>query len=297
MTQIARDVRRSGDRGHGVSSEPAARPPRGEWKRRQEPLDAARPPQLSPLGSGSDYTPFLQHLGIATLNLGFGGESAGGSYHSIYDSYDHYTRFGDPGFEYGVTLARVAGRATLRLAEADVVPLRLAPFADSVAGYVEEVTQLGEDMREEGARTSQLFRENAFSLAADPTKPRALPPRPAPVPPLDFSRLQAALEKLETSAQAYDAALDAALARGSSIPTRTALNRNLLQLERTLTREAGLPGRSWFRHHVYAPGFYTAYAVKVPTFEGPLDLLLHLIRINEVEITDIPVAAHQRTST
>ncbi len=227
----------------------------------EEPLD--RPDlRIAPLGSGSDYTPFLQHLGIATLNLGFGGESVGGSYHSIYDSYDHYTRFGDPGFEYGVTLARVAGRATLRLAEADVVPLRLTPFADSVATYVEEVTQLGEDMSEEGARISRLFRENAFSLAADPTRPRALPARPGPVPPFDFSPLKVALEKLETSAQAYDAALDAALARGSSIPTRTALNRNLLQLERTLTREAGLPRRSWFRHHVYAPGFYTGYGVK-----------------------------------
>ncbi len=227
----------------------------------EEPLDR-HDLRISPLGSGSDYTPFLQHLGIASLNIGFGGESDGGSYHSIYDSYDHYTRFGDPGFEYGVTLARVAGRVTLRLAEADVVPLRLTPFADSVAKYVEEVTKLGEEMQEEVSRTQRLFRENAFALAADPTKLSSPPPRPDPVPPFDFSSLATALTKLETSAKAYDAALDVALAKGSSIPTLTALNRNLLQLERTLTRESGLPRRSWFRHHVYAPGFYTGYGVK-----------------------------------
>ena len=101
----------------------------------------------------------------------------------------------------------MAGRVTLRLAEADVVPLRLAPFADSVAKYVEEVTKLGEEMQEEVSRTQRLFRENAFALAADPTKLSSPPPRPAPVPPFDFSSLATALTKLETSAKAYDAAL------------------------------------------------------------------------------------------
>ena len=86
---------------------------------------------ISPLGSGSDYTPFLQHLGIASLNLSFGGESGGGSYHSQYDSFDHYTRFGDPGFRYGAALAKTTARATLWLANAEVLVTLMPRVPDS----------------------------------------------------------------------------------------------------------------------------------------------------------------------
>jgi len=87
---------------------------------------------IEPLGSGSDYSPYLQHMGIASLNIGFGGESGGGSYHSIFDSYDHYKRFGDPDFAYGVTLAKVMGRSTMRLAGADILPFRFETFVGHV---------------------------------------------------------------------------------------------------------------------------------------------------------------------
>ena len=103
--------------------------------------------RLAALGSGSDYTPFLQHLGVASLSIGFGGENSGGSYHSIYDSIAHYERFGDPGFAYGAALAKVGGVATLRLAEASWLPMTAKPLAEIVGRYVQEVTKLAETER------------------------------------------------------------------------------------------------------------------------------------------------------
>ena len=103
--------------------------------------------RLSPLGSGSDYTPFLQHLGIASLNLGFGGESGGGSYHSQFDSFDYYTRFIDPEFDYGLALTKVAGRATLRFAQAEVLPFYFSGLADNVSTYMDEVQTMATDLR------------------------------------------------------------------------------------------------------------------------------------------------------
>ena len=89
---------------------------------------------IEALGSGSDYTPFLQHLGIASLNIGFGGEGDYGQYHSIYDSIDHYVRFMDPDFAYGVALAKVGGRAVLRLSEADLLPFEFERQSTRGAG-------------------------------------------------------------------------------------------------------------------------------------------------------------------
>src|SRR6185369_5971188 len=95
--------------------------------------------RLDALGSGSDFTQFLQHAGIAALSIGYGGEGGGGSYHSIYDSFDHYTRFGDPHFDYGVTQAKTASRITLRLANADLLPFEFTTFAATVGRYADEV--------------------------------------------------------------------------------------------------------------------------------------------------------------
>ncbi|HSG49052.1 MAG TPA: M28 family peptidase, partial [Longimicrobiales bacterium] len=149
--------------------------------------------RISPLGSGSDYTPFLQHLGIASLNIGYGGEGGGGSYHSIYDSFDHYTRFGDPGFAYGVALAKTAGRATLRLANADVLPFRFSNLADNVRRYLGEVEALAGDMRRATERHNRLVAGSAFSLASDPTLTYVPPEMQAPVPFLNFAPLQNAV--------------------------------------------------------------------------------------------------------
>ncbi len=217
--------------------------------------------RIFPLGSGSDYTPFLQHLGIASLNVGFGGENSGGSYHSAFDSYDYYARFGDPTFDYGIALAQTAGRITLRFANADVLPFTFTNFADNVGQYVDEIIKLADEMREETERHNALVAANAFALAADPTKPYVAPEAKDPVPYLNFAPLHNALAMLEESAAAYDAALHE---HGSTLDAaaREALNDILLHLERAMTRAEGLPRRSWFRHHIYAPGFYTGYGVK-----------------------------------
>jgi N-acetylated-alpha-linked acidic dipeptidase len=220
--------------------------------------------RLYPLGSGSDYTPFLQHLGIASLNLAFGGEASGGSYHSAYDSLDHYTRFGDPELAYGVALAKTAGRVTLRLAEAEVLPLSFAPVAEAVSGYVEELQAMERDRRQSAERRAALLDSRALELAADPAQPFVAPPRPERVPHLPFAALLDAGDRLQRAAAAYDAALARAAERGLALPAerRDELNRRLRGIERLLSREEGLPRRPWFRHFVYAPGFYTGYGVK-----------------------------------
>jgi len=220
--------------------------------------------RISALGSGSDYTPFLQHLGIASLNLGFGGEDGGGSYHSIYDSVDHYARFGDPGFDYGVALAQVCGRVVLRLANADTLPLSFDAFAETVARYVNEVTRLADETREEIAETNRRLDERSLELTSDPKEAYAAPAREAAAPHLNFAPLRNALARLQESARAYRAALKdpAAQTRLRERARRDELNRLLMSFERAMTRAEGLPRRPWFRHHVYAPGFYTGYGVK-----------------------------------
>ncbi|MFB3131779.1 MAG: M28 family peptidase, partial [Rhodothermales bacterium] len=149
--------------------------------------------RIYPLGSGSDYTPFLQHLGIASLNVGFGGENSGGSYHSAFDSYDYYVRFGDPTFDYGIALAQTAGRITLRFANAEVLPFTFINFADNVGQYVDEIIKLADTMREETERHNALVAANAFVLAADPTKPYVAPEPKDPVPYLNLAPLRNAL--------------------------------------------------------------------------------------------------------
>jgi N-acetylated-alpha-linked acidic dipeptidase len=217
---------------------------------------------LAPLGSGSDYTPFLQHLGIAALNLGFGGEGGGGSYHSQFDSFDHYTRFGDPTFEYGVALAQVAGRATLRFAEAEVLPYRFSGLATNVVTYLDEVTKMADDLRATTERENRLVREGAYVLAADPTLTYVPPTEKEAVPHFNFAPLQNAISALEVESKAYDDLLASSHARGLTPSQTEAVNRQVMGIEQLLTDERGLPKRPWFRHQIYAPGYYTGYGVK-----------------------------------
>jgi N-acetylated-alpha-linked acidic dipeptidase len=217
--------------------------------------------RLEALGSGSDYSPFLQHLGIASLNLGFGGESAGGSYHSVYDSFDHYTRFGDPDFAYGAALSKTAGRVVLRTANAATLPFGFEPLADAVARYLKEVTALTDEMREKTAEDNRNVAERRFELAADPRETFVAPKAKPAVPFLNFAPLQNASAALKKSSAAYaKAAKDgtATLEPGA----RKALDEALLATERALTRPEGLPLRPWYVHQVYAPGLYTGYGVK-----------------------------------
>ncbi len=220
---------------------------------------------LQALGSGSDYSPFLQHLGVASLDIRYGGEDDdGGIYHSIYDSYDHFLRFGDPGFSYGVALAQTIGHLILRVAESDVLPLRFDGFAETVARYSSEVHELPGQMRKQTDRQHWLLEHDAFRLAADPVEHRRLPEREGTVPFLNFAPLDNALLRLKQSATACDRALAAANQGESGIdgPRLEQVNRLLQQMESVLVDEAGLPGRPWYRHMIYAPGLQTGYGVK-----------------------------------
>jgi N-acetylated-alpha-linked acidic dipeptidase len=219
---------------------------------------------LEALGSGSDFTPFLQHLGVNSLNLGFEGEEEYGVYHSAYDSFDHFRRFVDPTFGYGVALAEVAGRLVLRASQAQLLPAKESDFAASIAGYDEELHKLADGMRTKTIELSKLLDDGAYTLATDPTKPRAPPPREAQVPYLNFAELDNARAKLERSAKAFDEAyarLEAADGADAD-SARERLNAALTDLEQSLTDPKGLPGREWYQHMIYAPGMYTGYGVK-----------------------------------
>lgn len=217
------------------------------------------------LGSGSDFTPFLQHLGAASLNISYSGEDdQDGVYHSIYDSFDHYVRFGDPGFAYGVTEAQTIGHAVLRMADADVLPMRFTNFAETVAGYAGEVRELAENKRKGAQELAKLLDANAFTLAADPTR-RILPPEREPEAPyLNFAPLDNVVERLKKSAAAYDEAYARSAAKQLPLTAaqRKALNAQLRGMEPALTDARGLPGRDWYRHLIYAPGLLTGYGVK-----------------------------------
>jgi len=231
----------------------------GDPATRQRALSGGDLP-IYALGSGSDYSPFLQHLGIASLNVGFGGEGDYGQYHSIYDTFDHYRKFMDPGFDYGVALAQVGGRLVLRLANADRLPMEFSPLASTVSGYVDEVVKLADDLREETAAENDRIEKGYYELAWDPRDAWRVPEPKESVPHLNFAPLRNALAVLQTSVEHFDAARD----DGVELEAETAadLDRALYLSERALTRSAGLPRRSWYIHHIYAPGFYTGYGVK-----------------------------------
>ena len=214
--------------------------------------------ELYALGSGSDYTPFIQHAGIASLNLGFGGENEGGEYHTIYDTYPHYKRFKDPEFAYGVALANTAGRITLRLANADIIPLDFTQWHKTVSGYLDEIMEETSKMRSSVEKHNKLLDRNAFSLALDPRENIKAPERKEPVPYLDFSPLQNELGELKATIDTYHK-LDL-----GNLPKakKDKLNAMLMNAEHKLTSEEGLPRRPWFKHQIYAPGFYTGYGVK-----------------------------------
>jgi len=220
--------------------------------------------RIDPLGSGSDYTPFLQHLGIAALNIGYGGEEEYGQYHSIYDSFDHFIRFGDPKLEYGVALAKTGGRITLRLADADVLPLDFDRLSAAVSRYADEVVKLSEDMRKETEERNRRLDDKVFAAVDDPTQTWVAPKRLDAVPYLNFAPLQNAVAVLKKSTAAYQKAYGAATS-GGKMPApevQQQLDAILLKSERALTRPEGLPRRSWYVHQIYAPGFYTGYGVK-----------------------------------
>jgi N-acetylated-alpha-linked acidic dipeptidase len=231
--------------------------------------------RIGALGSGSDYTPFLDFAGIASMNLGFGGESGGGIYHSIYDDFYWYTHFGDTDFVYGRALAQVSGTALMRMADAELLPFGFHDFADTIHTYVEQLKDQLKSQQAEIQETDKELDEGVFTAIADP-KEKSVPPLRKPVPPyLNFAPLENADAALSASANRYTKALATAENGGEmriDAEQLAELNALLMESERKLTTVAGLPGRPWFKHQIYAPGAYTGYGVKtLPAVRESMD--------------------------
>lgn len=189
--------------------------------------------RLSPLGSGSDFTPFLQHLTLSALSIGFGGESPGGVYHSAYDTVKWYQTYSDGDYSYGRTLSQLAGTLLMRLADAPVLPFQFSDTADTMLRYVVELEKLAAEKKDSK---------------------------------VDMKPVRAAVESLKAAAQDFEKAYaNVGKANTQTLLARKdlqQLNKLLLTSEQKLGNSDGLPRRDWFKHQIYAPGFYTGYGVK-----------------------------------
>ena len=185
--------------------------------------------RLGELGAGSDYVAFADHVGIASLNLGFGSEATG-VYHSIYDTLTWYSRFSDTEFVYGRTLSQVTSTLLMRLADAPLLPFQFRPLARAVESYVD-------DLQKQVAAGSGM---------------------------VDFRELKAQLARLTSSAAAFDEQFSLALRKTPAPPAArmARVNQTLYRAERSWTLSDGLPGREWYRNQLYAPGLYTGYGAK-----------------------------------
>jgi N-acetylated-alpha-linked acidic dipeptidase len=244
------------------------------WKRDQaarlteghpeDKKDARTRPDLriGPLGSGSDYTAFIDHLGVASLNVSFGGEDDGGIYHSIYDDFYWFTHFSDKDFIYGRALSQTVGTMVVRFADADVLPYDFSDFADTIHKYSDELKTLLKNKQEQVRDRNQDIDDGMYSAASDPRRPTIAPPKEEVPPFLNFAPLDNAQNALDRAAQRYTKAAKAFTGSGATSPALQALNAKLLQAERKLTNPDGLPRRPWYQHLIYAPGFYTGYGSK-----------------------------------
>jgi N-acetylated-alpha-linked acidic dipeptidase len=219
--------------------------------------------RIAAMGSGSDYTPFIQHAGIASINLGFGDEDEDGIYHSIYDDFYFYTHFLDTDFTYGRALAQAAGTAVIRLADADVVPMEFTDLADTVQKYGRELKELLGKKQDDIRERNRQIADGVFAAMRDPKKPIPMPTADVVPPAINFAPLDNASSALADCARRYDRALGAARAKLIADSTALAkLNAKLRTAEVQLIDEAGLPRRAWYRHLIYAPGYYTGYGAK-----------------------------------
>ena len=218
--------------------------------------------QLEPLGSGTDYTVFEHHLGVPSLNLGFGGEDDGGIYHSIYDDFYWYTHFSDTDFVYGKALAQTVGLGVMRLADADILPYRFSNLSNAVHDYLKEVQDLLKQKQEQVKEQNRELEEGVFAAINDPRRPKVAPKQETVPPYINFAPLQNAADALAKSGEHYNKALATAL-KGAPDPAKLAtLNGRLLTAERLLLNDGGLPTRPYYKHMLYAPGLYTGYAPK-----------------------------------
>ena len=248
------------------------------WKRRQlreiaiaktaeqrEEIRKRTDLRIPALGSGSDYSAFLQHDGVASLNIGFGGEDGGGIYHSIYDDFYWFTHFSDTDFVYGRALAQTGGTAVMRLADADLLPFEFGDLADTVQTYLKELKTLSQKTQDDIRERNLEIEEGVFKATNDPKRPLVAPAVEAVPPHLNFAPMENAVEALTRSAGDYHKALEQASVNGGAALASASLvqvNKMLIESERKFTTAEGLPNRPWFKHQLYAPGFYTGYAAK-----------------------------------
>jgi N-acetylated-alpha-linked acidic dipeptidase len=241
VNEVARDV--NDPRGSGQSVLEAKRARLAEQAKTSAERDAIRSRHdvlIDALGSGSDYTVFLDYLQIASLDLGFGGDDGGGVYHSVYDSFYWYTNFSDGKFTHGAALSQTIGTALLRLANADVLPFEFRGTAETLRRYVDEIDKLA------------AAGSDSEGMASTGRK-------------LDLDPLRSALGKLSKAAEAYERAMTHVpntTRRALEGPRLDEVNHILYSTERDFRHEAGLPRRPWFKHLAYAPGLYTGYGVK-----------------------------------
>lgn len=234
---------------------------RGSAQERRE-AGSRRDLRIDALGSGSDYSVFLDHLGIASLDVSYQGEDDQGIYHSIYDDFYWYTHFADTTFVYGRALAQTDGTLVLRMAQADLLPYDFAALADTLRMYTGELKELLDARRTRAAQRQAALDANAYALTSDPRRPTLAPP-PLAIPPyLNFAALDNALDALEVAAAHYGKARTLVQSKTPDPATLAPLNRELAQAERKLTSATGLPRRPWMQHLIYAPGWYTGYGAK-----------------------------------
>ena len=214
--------------------------------------------RIGALGSGSDYTVFIDHLGVPSADLGYGGEDpGGGQYHSIYDDFYYYTHFQDTTFVYERALAQTAGSMVMRMADADVLPYQFTDQADTIHTYVTEVKKLADTMRTQIKDRNADLADGVYKAAADPKKTNVPPPVDIVPPYFNFAPLDQASDDLTAAAADYEKAFAAHAATADP-----KVNMLLLATEHAQSDPAGLPNRPWFQNMIYAPGFFTGYGVK-----------------------------------
>lgn len=224
--------------------------------------DPGRDFLIEPLGSGSDFSVFLDHLGVPAMDVSFADEGmTTGVYHSRYDTFEHHSRFVDPGFIYDALLAKTAGRMVLRASEAKLPLQRESDFADALSDCLDDLKKLAGDERQEAETQALLLRDRVFQLADDPTKSSGLPIVLDRVPHVEFAALDDAVDRLKRQAKEYDDAL------AKSGPTLAGaqlarLQELMLNIDQLLAPKVGLPGRPWYRNLIYAPGRFTGYEAK-----------------------------------
>jgi N-acetylated-alpha-linked acidic dipeptidase len=248
-----------------IAKAKSADDPKDDPKELRKELRQRTDLRIDALGSGTDYTAFLDHLGIATLDLGYGDEDEGGIYHSVYDDFYWYTHFSDKDFVYGRALVQTVGTSVMRLADAEVLPFDFVNLADTVEMYTKNLQKLLAGKQEEIRERNRELDEGMFQATFDPRRPTVAPAREEVPPHLNFAPMQNAIDSLTRSAKHYQQALSqkqASLDEDVVAAKLGALNRKLIESERRLTNADGLPRRPWYKHLLYAPGVYTGYGVK-----------------------------------